>query len=106
MMHNFEDQHLVCADCGKEFVFSAKDQAFYAQKGFMTPKRCSSCRASRSNGGASRGGPRGGAGSRRGGPRQQFPVTCSACGIQTTVPFEPTAGNPVYCSACYKSRKA
>ena len=35
----YEDQTLVCEDCGKEFVFSAGEQEFYAQKGLAnTPK--------------------------------------------------------------------
>ena len=30
----FEDKTLVCKDCGKEFIFSAGEQEFYAEKGF------------------------------------------------------------------------
>lgn len=29
---DFQDKTLVCKDCGKEFVFSAGEQAFYAEK--------------------------------------------------------------------------
>jgi CxxC-x17-CxxC domain-containing protein len=32
-------------------------------------------------------------------------VTCSECGQQTTVPFEPTAGRPVYCNDCFSKRR-
>ena len=32
----FQDKTLVCKDCGKEFIFSAGEQAFYAEKGFET----------------------------------------------------------------------
>ena len=31
----FEDKTLVCRDCGKEFVFSASEQQFFADKGFQ-----------------------------------------------------------------------
>ena len=31
----YEDKTLVCKDCGKEFIFSAGEQAFYAEKGFQ-----------------------------------------------------------------------
>ncbi|MDR0991803.1 MAG: zinc-ribbon domain-containing protein, partial [Ruminococcus sp.] len=31
---NFEDKILTCADCGNEFVFTAGEQEFYAEKGF------------------------------------------------------------------------
>lgn len=30
----FEDKTLVCRDCGKEFVFTASEQQFFADKGF------------------------------------------------------------------------
>ena len=50
----FEDKTLVCRECGKEFVFSASEQQFYAEKGFQNePGRCPACRAARkANGGA------------------------------------------------------
>ena len=51
--------------------------------------------------GASRGG---GGGSR--GPREMFAATCSSCGQETEVPFRPTSGKPVYCSACFAQRRA
>lgn len=44
----YEDETLVCRDCGQEFVFSASEQAFFAEKGFMNkPSRCPKCRAAR-----------------------------------------------------------
>ena len=92
---NFQDQELQCADCGQMFTFTAEDQEFYSQKGYSTPKRCPACRAARK---ASSG--RGG--SSRGGSRPQYRVTCSACGRETTVPFEPRGDKPVYCSDCYR----
>ncbi|MBI2005234.1 MAG: DNA-directed RNA polymerase [Candidatus Aenigmarchaeota archaeon] len=47
-----------------------------------------------------------GGGSRFGGPRKTFPITCSDCGQQGEVPFEPSEGKPVYCRDCYpKHRK-
>ena len=54
----YTDQVLTCADCGIDFVFSASEQEFFAQKGFTSaPKRCSSCRAQRraTGGGGRRG---------------------------------------------------
>lgn len=39
------DKNLVCSDCGAEFVFTAGEQEFYAEKGFTNePKRCPDCR--------------------------------------------------------------
>ena len=48
----FEDKTLVCKECGKEFVFSAGEQAFYKEKGFMNePKSCKACRDAKKNAG-------------------------------------------------------
>ncbi|MDQ3685458.1 MAG: zinc-ribbon domain-containing protein [Acidobacteriota bacterium] len=40
----FQDRILPCADCGEEFTWSAKDQAFFGERGFEPPKRCPACR--------------------------------------------------------------
>lgn len=38
------DEWLRCQDCGDEFLYSTRDQEFYAEKGFTEPKRCIPCR--------------------------------------------------------------
>lgn len=39
------DKTLTCVDCGKEFIFTEGEQAFYKEKGFENePKRCPDCR--------------------------------------------------------------
>ena len=46
----FEDKTLVCKDCGKEFVWTAGEQEFYASRGFENqPQRCKPCRDARKN---------------------------------------------------------
>ncbi len=46
----FEDKTLVCKECGKEFVFTAGQQEFYAERGFQNePQRCKACRDARKN---------------------------------------------------------
>ena len=90
----YTDKSLVCADCGQQFMFTASEQDFYAQRGFSEPKRCGACRAARK---AAR--PEGGYDR---GPRQMYPATCSKCGQETEVPFQPTNGKPVYCSDCFR----
>ena len=99
---NFTDLEIECADCGQSFTFSAEDQEYFSQKGYSTPKRCSSCRTARKN---QAGGSRGNNRSRGGynNSRPQYRVTCSACGCETTVPFEPKGDRPVYCSDCYRN---
>ena len=123
------DKTLTCADCGQEFTFTASEQDFYAERGFTEPRRCAYCRAARkaqrnaegggwsySSGGgycaaaatapvAAPVGGGGGGGAPRG-PREMFPATCSSCGQETEVPFRPTSGKPVYCSACFAQRRA
>ena len=40
---SYTDRTLTCVDCGVEFIHSAADQEFYAEKGFVSdPKRCPS----------------------------------------------------------------
>lgn len=41
---DYENKMLKCKDCGKEFVFTARDQEFFASKQFSEPKRCKPCR--------------------------------------------------------------
>lgn len=44
-MAEFKDKAIKCVDCGYEFTFTARDQEFYAEKGFTNePKRCRNCR--------------------------------------------------------------
>ena len=47
----YEDKTLVCKDCGNEFVFTAGEQEFYAERGFTNePKRCKACRDAKRGG--------------------------------------------------------
>ena len=86
----YEDQNLVCEDCGKEFVFTAGEQEFYAQKGLVNiPKRCPECRKLR----------------RKKSRRKMHDAVCSACGAQTKVPFKPVEGKEIFCRDCYKKRQ-
>ena len=44
-----EDKTVKCKDCGDNFVITADEQKWYAEKGFKEPKRCKSCRDARKN---------------------------------------------------------
>ena len=106
------DKNLTCADCGQEFVFTASEQQFYADRQFTEPRRCASCRASRkaargdSGGGSGGGGySSGGGGGYDRGPREMFSATCSSCGREAQVPFQPTGSKPVYCSDCFQTQR-
>ncbi len=91
-----EDKMLTCKDCGTQFVFSAREQQFFAEKGFINqPQRCRECRQARR------------AQSGDGAPatqRPSFEAVCAECGVTTTVPFRPRGDRPVYCRTCYTAR--
>jgi CxxC-x17-CxxC domain-containing protein len=103
------DTTLTCRDCGQAFTFTSGEQDFYASRGFSEPGRCSDCRAARKSqrgGGSSSSG--GGYGSSYGGgreSREMFSVTCSSCGQEAQVPFQPSGDKPVYCSTCFEQRR-
>ena len=87
-----DDKTLVCKECGVEFLFSAQEQEFYAEKGFQNePARCPECRRVRKQqAGAGRG------------ERQYYAAVCANCGADTQVPFKPTGIRPVYCRDCFQ----
>lgn len=93
-----QDKIIKCRDCGQEFVFTAGEQDFFAQKGFSEPTRCSACRVARKN---SRG--EGGFSASR--EREMHPAVCARCGKPTQVPFQPRDDRPVYCSECYSAQR-
>jgi serine/threonine protein kinase len=35
---------IICSECGKSFLYSIRDQKYFAKKGFLPPKRCKPCR--------------------------------------------------------------
>jgi CxxC-x17-CxxC domain-containing protein len=131
---SYADKTLTCRDCGTQFVFTAGEQEFYAQKGFTNePTRCPSCRAARKQGGGrsggyssgggygdsySSGGGRGGyssdsygggggrsGGRSFGGDREMHTVTCASCGKDAQVPFLPRGNKPVYCDDCFQKQR-
>jgi CxxC-x17-CxxC domain-containing protein len=87
---NVADRTLKCRECEVDFVFTAGEQAFFAEKGLLNePQRCPSCRAARRRERAG------------GGGREMHAVVCAQCGTSTTVPFLPRLDRPVYCSNCF-----
>ena len=78
----YEDKTLVCKECGNEFVFTAGEQEFYAEKGFTNePQRCKT-------------------------EREFFETVCAECGGIAKIPFKPVEGKSYYCSECFAKRKA
>ena len=109
----YEDRNLTCVECNSEFVFSADDQQFHAEREYQEPKRCPSCRQARrgGGGGGGYGGRSGGGGGGYGGgyggggSRQMHDAVCADCGNACQVPFQPTQDRPVYCSDCFSKHK-
>ena len=88
----YQDKTLVCKDCGKEFIFTAGEQEFYAEKGFQNePQRCKECRTAKK------------AAMRE--SREMYTAVCASCGKEAKVPFVPKNDKPVYCSECFANRK-
>lgn len=80
----YEDKIIICKECGKEFVFCAGEQEFFASKGFReAPKRCKECGKARRK-------------------PKIHEIICSKCGAKAFVPFLPKEGKPVYCDICYQ----
>jgi len=98
----FIDRFLTCSDCHNQFVFTAGEQLFFHDKQFKNdPKRCKLCKAKRLGSGRS---------AAPGATALPFSRTetrteCSACGIETTVPFKPTQGRPVLCRSCFQLKR-
>src|SRR4030088_844369 len=117
------DTTLTCRDCGQAFSSTGGEQDFHASRGFSEPSRCPDCRAARkaqrdgggssynsygsSSGSSGSSGSYGGGGgysSGERGEREMFSATCSSCGQEAKVPFQPSSEKPVYCSACFQQR--
>ena len=95
----YRDKPLVCVECHESFIWTAGEQLFYADKQFKNePKRCKDCKTKRN----ARIGQAGHGGARE---RVETVARCSSCGKETTVPFRPTQGRPVYCKECFQQRK-
>ena len=88
----FEDKTPKCKECGKEFIFTAGEQQFYQEKGFVNePQRCKECRDARKKANNPE--------------REMFTAICASCGKEARVPFRPREDRPVYCSECYAKMK-
>lgn len=88
---DFQDKTLTCKDCGKEFVWSAGEQKFYADKGLQNPPgRCVDCRRQmkekKTNG-------------------KKYSIVCKECGKEGEVPFEPRDPHDVLCAECFTKKR-
>jgi CxxC-x17-CxxC domain-containing protein len=99
----FQDKVLTCVDCGADFIFTAGEQIFFRDKNFKNqPKRCKNCKSKRvavlSTTQA--------VGSPHHFARVETRAICSQCGKETTVPFRPTQGRPIFCRECFTQKRS
>ena len=94
----FPDRPIRCVDCGEDFNWTAGEQLFFHDKGLKNePKRCKPCKQAKNERLAAI------AAAQASGVRQRIEVSvsCAQCGQQTTVPFYPSQGRPVFCRSCF-----
>lgn len=97
-VEEFADALIACIDCGEDFVWSGGEQLFFRDKGLQNPpKRCKSCKQRKNERLAAI------ASAQSSGIKQKIEVivNCARCSEQTTVPFYPSQGRPVYCRSCF-----
>ena len=95
---DFHDQSITCVDCGESFTWTVGEQVFFHDKGLKNePKRCKPCKQAKNDRLAAI------SAAQVSGVRQRIEVTvnCAQCGQETTVPFYPSQGRPVYCRSCF-----
>lgn len=87
----------ICNKCGRECEVPFKptgDRPVFCSSCFEKPDRADS------------GGSQGKNFQRSGfGDKRMFEAVCDKCGSKCEVPFQPTAGKPVYCAQCFKKEK-
>jgi CxxC-x17-CxxC domain-containing protein len=92
------DRSIKCVDCNEYFVWTSGEQTFFHDKGLKNePKRCKPCKQAKNERLAAI------TAAQTSGIRQRVEVSvqCAQCGQQTTVPFYPSQGRPVYCRSCF-----
>jgi CxxC-x17-CxxC domain-containing protein len=98
----YQDRPIKCVDCNENFIWTAGEQVFFHDKGLKNePKRCKPCKQAKNERLAAI------AAAQSSGVRQRIEVSvqCAQCGQQTTVPFYPSQGRPVYCRSCFLAGK-
>lgn len=95
---DFVDKEIECIDCGEIFLWSSGEQLFFKDKGLKhPPKRCKPCKKAKNDRLALI------SNAQAAGIKQKIEVAvnCAKCDVQTTVPFYPSQGRPVYCRSCF-----
>lgn len=125
MTSELQAREVTCVDCTTTFIIPRAERVFRAERGLAEPESCPACRqklrsarnadlfaiydrsfqpepVSNRNGGSRRRQNDGGTSHQ---PRTRYNTVCSACGVETQVPFVPRGDRPVYCRTCYNAQK-
>ena len=97
-MSDLQNRFITCIDCGEEFIWTVGEQLFFHDKGLKNePKRCRPCKHAKNSRLAQV------SAAQTAGIKQRIEVlvTCARCHEETTVPFYPSQGRPVYCRSCF-----
>jgi len=100
---DYQDRPINCVDCGEDFTWTVGEQVFFHDKGLKNePKRCKPCKQAKNDRLAAI------SLAQTAGVKQRIEVTvmCAQCHEETTVPFYPSQGRPVYCRACFIASRA
>lgn len=98
-----QDASIMCVDCSESFIWTAGEQVFFHDKGLQNPpKRCKPCKHAKNERLAAI------TAAQASGVRQRVEVSvkCAQCGQETTVPFYPSQGRPVFCRSCFLAMRA
>jgi len=100
---DYQDRPINCVDCGEDFTWTVGEQVFFHDKGLKNePKRCKPCKQAKNDRLAAI------SLAQSAGIKQRIEVTvmCAQCHEETTVPFYPSQGRPVYCRTCFIASRA
>ena len=92
MQNNFKEKTLICRDCGRNFIWTANEQKFFADKGLKNvPSRCENCRLIYKE-------------------KHKFkvssPVKCSDCQAEGEIAYLPeNKKDLILCETCFAKRQ-
>lgn len=92
----YQPRTLGCIDCDAQFTFTPGEQAYFAEQGLASPKRCKDCRAERKRLKDERA--RMGAAESAAG----YDAICAKCGAPFKLPFPPARQRAYYCRPCFR----
>ncbi len=92
MAEEFSDMTIRCNECAENFIWTAKEQAFFKERGLHNkPTRCIDCRKQRRK--------------QLKDEKKLMDIRCVDCGTQSTSRFFEINNKPMYCPECFEELK-